>query len=110
MAQAVWAWPHAAASTEEADAGVEFLGDARLLGDDGVGALSFFFFAPLFPPPPLAARFRVFPISAALGSWHARLSHDLPPARGRRAAPALARRHVAQRPRRVCRAAAVVSW
>ena len=110
MAQAVWAWPHAAASTEEADAGVEFLGDARLLGDDGVGALSFFFFAALFPPLPLAARFRVFPISAALGSWHARLSHDLPPARGRRAAPALARRHVAQRPRRVCRAAAVVSW
>ena len=76
MAQAVWAWQRAAARTEEADAGVEFLGDARLLGDDGVGALSFFFFAALFPPLPLAARFRVFPISAALGSWHARLSRQ----------------------------------
>ena len=98
MAQAVWAWQRAAARTEEADAGVEFLGDARLLGDDGVGALSFFFFAPLFPPPPLAARFRVFPISAALGSWHARLS----PASGACVARAplmssRARRHVSQR-------------
>ena len=94
MAQAVWAWPHAAASTEEADAGVEFLGDARLLGDDGVGALSFFFFAPLFPPPPLAARFRVFPISAALGSWHARLS---PASAWAPLMSSRARRHVSQR-------------